>query len=317
MFLPPPQNPQSIGDLVGQAFRVFRQNALFVFRCLLFPSLLSALGSLGLRWCTSYSLNSQDLMPAILPLVSIALSSLLLLLWAQWTLALRNLCFVRMATGYSPTYESSYAYVRRKRWTVLAFYLLYWIVPTALAFLWAVELFASAWLLGAGTLFGTVALIGAILGLVGGLFGLAASLGLTSLATLIVFGVLACEDRPLLEILGRAIGLAIRDFWRGNAFLLLVLTALTAVFIALSLPLIVTSALEVYQGGTLAEATSQTPPWIMAFEEFWMAVVNIVLWPVLWVAGGLYYYDLRLRQEGLDIDRQIEGLEVKLGTTTM
>ena len=72
------------------------------------------------------------------------------------------------------------------------------------------------------------------------------------------------------------------------------------------------SALEFFRHGMSAEHLAdptKVPMYILVLTQAWESLVNMLLWPVTWLTYGLYYYDLRVRQEGLDVLQNLRLLE--------
>ena len=58
-------------------------------------------------------------------------------------------------------------------------------------------------------------------------------------------------------------------------------------------------------------ATQGLPIQWQIFVAFWETVIEMVTQPILFLAFGFYYYDLRLRNEGVDVLESLEALKLK------
>jgi hypothetical protein len=102
------------------------------------------------------------------------------------------------------------------------------------------------------------------------------------------------------------------DFGRSFAFGLLLFIAITAISYPLTLPVVVLSLVDMFQQGLSSETIVESyrmPFYLMVVGQVWESLVNMLLWPVIFMAYGLFYYDLRLRQEGLDLTMRLDALQ--------
>ncbi|MCC6475298.1 MAG: hypothetical protein IT514_16310, partial [Burkholderiales bacterium] len=306
MIEPPSDQPQSIGDLIGRAFRVYRRHLPFFFKILLPPTIASTAGALGLQWAVTAAMSGDAAKPATIALmVGIIISSLIALLLSKWVLAIRQLAFVRMTTGFADTYPEAHAFTHSKRWVIVALYVLSIVTMSVVVGAWAIAMTA------------TYSIINASPGLrVAGLFlstvGLIFALTLAVLTTLLVFSVTACENQSLGGYISRASELTMAGLWRSIGFGALMAVTLTAISYPLSLPVVLLSLFDIFQQGVAASEsmldTYRMPFYVMVISQCWESIINMLLWPVIFIAYGYFYYDLRLRQEGLDLARRLDSL---------
>jgi len=127
-----------------------------------------------------------------------------------------------------------------------------------------------------------------------------------------VLAVLACEDLPLSATVNRGLSLASNNLGHTLTFGLLLFAAISALSYPLSLPVVAFTIVDSIQqelgSGSISEAY-KLPLYLMVINQAWESLINMLLWPAMFLAYGLLYYDLRLRQEGLDIARTLEALE--------
>jgi hypothetical protein len=308
LFDAPPDRPQSVGDLIGRAFRIYRRHIPLFFKVLLGPTLASAVGAVGLQWAVSYGIAMGT---SWLPVTASVLSmSLILLIWAKWVLTLRQLAFVRITAGFADTYESAYSFISQRKWIILGQYLLAFITSIVLFGLWGALIAVVYFLPRMGLPSMVISLVGILLGIT----GMVASLCTIMLIGLLVFCVVACENETFGGSITRGFLLAFNDFGRTCSFVLLLFTAVTAISYPLSLPVVALSLGDVVHQGLNSPNLAQSynvPMYLLIISQLWESVVNMLLWPVIFLAYGLFYYDLRQRQEGLDIIRSLDELESK------
>ncbi|MBI4532524.1 MAG: hypothetical protein HY711_01145 [Candidatus Melainabacteria bacterium] len=307
MFDSPPQQPQSLGDLLGRAFRIYRRNIPLFFKVLLGPTVVSAVGALGLQWAATYGLT-QTMLSSVLLLATLVTVSLIILLGADWILVLRQLAFVRMANGFAQDYTSAYAYMNQRKWQVLVLSLMSGLIMICAMLAWILALILVVMLPKTTPTFQVLSLGGAILGVV----GFAGSTALILVISCLAFSILACEQRSVWELIGRGWDLIFSDLWRSLAFSLLLLLAVTAISYPLSLPVMILTIIDMCRHGLAAETLRESytmPLYLMVINQVWESLIHMLLWPVIFLAYGLFYYDLRLRQEGLDVLQRLEGLE--------
>lgn len=316
MFEPPPDQPQSVGDLIGRAFRVYRRHIPLFFKVLIGPTIVSTFGALGLQWSVTYGAgggqSSQVELPLLIGIVSV--SSIVLVI-TKWILTVRQLAFVRIMAGFARDYPTAYEYVRQRRWAVLGLYAIGAVFMVFSMGAWIVELSLTTFLPKVGLLMALLTVLGVVVGVVGVL----ATMALIVMVGFLVFSVAACENQPVGVLISRGISLTMNDFWRASAFGILLFIAISAISCPLSLPVVVLSLVDMFQQGVSSETlvdSYRMPLYLMVVSQVWESLVNMLLWPVIFMAYGLLYYDLRLRQEGLDLARRLDALEQQAASQT-
>lgn len=309
MFEPPSDQPQSVGDLIGRAFRVYRRNIPLFFKVLLGPTIFATIGSLGLQWAVTYGVTPEPTQGMSLPLLAaLIIVSIIILLAAKWILAVRQLAFVRMMAGFASDYATAYDYVARRKWMVLALYLSGVALMVAAFVVWVLEMALMALL----PRFGLAMAIFTVFGVLIGAFGLLGSVCLIVLVGFLVFSAAACEDVPLTMLISRGLSLTLNDFGRSLGFGVLLVIAITAISYPLTLPVVILSLVDMFREGISSETivgSYRMPFYLMVVGQVWESLVNMLLWPVIFMAYGLFYYDLRLRQEGLDLTMRLDALQ--------
>src|SRR4030095_1145980 len=70
LFDPPSDHPQSVCDLIGRAFRVYRRKIPLFFKVLIGPTIFATVGSLGLQWAVTYGVGTESTHSISLPLLA-------------------------------------------------------------------------------------------------------------------------------------------------------------------------------------------------------------------------------------------------------
>jgi hypothetical protein len=304
LFAPPPDQPQSVGDLVGRSFRIFRRNVPVFFKVLLGPTLITSVGSLGIQWVPNYGMTTKGAGLGIA--AAVAVVSLFILAFGKWLLTLRQLAFVRMVTGFAPDYETAAKFVQQKKWNVLAIFCLAVISLFASGMGWGI-LMALVAFLGRGSVLAVVLTVAGEILCVAGLF---LTIAAVLMISYMILCVVACEETSLSDAISRGYSLVLGDFWRSCSFLLLLVTAVTSLLYPLSIPILLITFGDAIQHNVVSDLENYTVPlYVMVISQIWESLVNMMIWPVAFMACGLYYYDVRIRQEGLDISRRLDEFE--------
>lgn len=310
MFDCPPAKPQSVGDLIGRSFRLYRSHLSLLFRILIGPTTVAACGALGVQFFLSKLMESTAARTDVLPYAVIGISFIVVLI-AKWILTIRQLALVRMAAGFDSNYATAHTWLNKRKWRVLLLASAIFGATVLVVGVWTIELVLATQLLKGNTAETLLASAGLLLAPIGTAF----SILLIMLLSFITFSAFACEDQRLSTIINRGFSLAFGDFWRTVAFGLLLYATVVFTTIPLSLPLVAASAFDMYQHSLTSSADYdgyQMPLHLMVVSHVWEALINMLLWPVAFMAFGLFYHDLRLRQEGLDIRKELDVLERKV-----
>jgi len=312
VFTSLPESPQGVGDLVGLACRLVRANIKLIWNFLLIPTVFATGAGILFQWVFTYGAanvaSTKDIGTAF-GLAGIWLVGFSVFMVAWWILALRLLALVRVILKFSPTLDEATAYMYRRKWAVLGIY------------------FASFALL-LGGIFASVAVMASGMLLSGQGPSLATALSVT-LGGVLMTGIivlyllvshmalcmLACEDEPVMAIIGRSANMVLRHFWRSVAFGLVFAVTFTVVSYPMSLPVAVLTFSDAMQhglGGGGPEGPFsggyKPPLYILVLAQTWESVMGMYLRPFVVFAFGLFYFDLRLRSEGLDIRRKLQSM---------
>ena len=98
------RSPSSVGDLIGYAMRICRQQVLSLIRILLVPSIIELIGKIvliyGLHILVASGVNK---VPVIVQSCSLITVGLIISLAAEFFLTLRQLALVRLYGGFANT----------------------------------------------------------------------------------------------------------------------------------------------------------------------------------------------------------------------
>lgn len=313
MYSSLPDSPQQVGDLIGAGIRICRRNIRLIFQKLLVPSIFTTLAGIVFQWVFTYGVSmvaeTKDI-PTGIGLFFLWSAASLVFFGAWWVLGLRLLALVRMALGFSSNYEEGWAFMNRHKWNLLGVYFLgFLIFAVAMTFL-AIALMAAAMASGAAS---TSPGLGVGLTIFLSFWALILMIVVYLLGTHLSFCVLACEEISVPAVIGRSLNLIFRHFWRALGFGCLFSLTFFIISIPLTLPISVLTLADYFQhglSGKEALAAAYKPPlYVLVIAQTWESIIGIVLRPMVLFCFALFYYDLRLRSEGLDINRQLQLLE--------
>lgn len=306
MFTSLPESPQGVGDIVGLGCRLVRANIKLIWNFLLVPTVFATVAGIVFQWVITYGVSnwsqSKDVSMAFM-LGGLWLVGLIVFAIAWWILGLRLLALVRASLRFSPTLEDAKHALYKKKWAVLGVYFL-----TFLLLLGGILVCGLIIALG-GFLTGYGASIPAALAFTLGFFAFLAVIGLYLLVAHMALVMLACEEDSVIVVMGRSMGLVFKHFWRTAAFGLLFSLTFTVISYPMSLPVAVITFSDAIQHGLAQGGEGYKPPlYVLVLAQTWESLMGMYLRPLVMIAFGLFYYDLRLRSEGLDIKRKLETM---------
>lgn len=305
-----PENPQSVGDIIGRAVRVFRNNIPLIFKSLITPSIFLMAGSFAIQYTLSYGV--VDVAKTSNWVYGIVLAVIFFVGWVtatigSWVVSLRQLALVRLFLGFSPDWKSADQNLWGKKWTLVGLYMFTVMIFSCIFGLWFIQLGFVGVFVGLlkdhPTALGLVSVIGFAVWLLGVCF----TGGLGFMVVMVGFSCMACEDVPFFTIMGRAFRLTFSNFWRSLGFGFVLTCVMTSLYYPLALPVVALSLADYFRAGVSAAnaETYQVPLYILAVDQVWEALTGILLRPILFLSFGYYYFDVRLRREGLDIARRL------------
>ncbi len=305
-----PENPQSVGDIIGRAVRVFRTNVPLIFKALIMPSIFLMAGSFAIQYTLSYGV--VDVAKTSNWVYGIVLALVFFVGWVvatigSWIVTLRQLALVRLFLGFSPDWKTADQNLWNKKWVLVGLYIFTAMIFSCIFGLWFIQLGFVGVFVGLlkdhPTALGLVSLIGFTVWLL----GVALTAGLSFMVVMVGFSCMACEDVPFFTIMGRAFRLTFSNFWRSLGFGIVLTCVMMALYSPLALPVVALSLADYFRAGvsTANAETYQVPLYILAVDQVWEALTGMLLRPIMFLSFGYYYFDVRLRREGLDIVRRL------------
>jgi hypothetical protein len=297
-----PTKPQTVGDLIGRAFRTYRANIPIFVQVLMWPTLVSIIGKVGVQWGLT-EVARKEPAAIMIGLVAMVIGAIIAMI-SVFILTMRQLAFVRIVNGFAKDYKEAYAFVKTRLWNLLGLIIVGDLIAFWAMIIWAVVVVLAALLMKGGTFM----IIISALGMLMSMLGMFATFIVYWLVGFICITLTSCEDVGIGKALGRGFNLTFRDF--GRTFLFGFVLSLTVMMMQypLSLPALLLSLFEVFRHGMSSDFSSdptKVPLYLLVLTQAWESMVNMILWPVIFVAFGLFYYDLRMRQEGVDVEQKL------------
>lgn len=291
-------SPQTTGDLVGRAVRVYRTNIRQWAPLLLWPTITVLLGRVIYQASAFYFQQNQSQFM----LLGLLLLGFAVVIIGKWWLCLKLLSFVRFANRFSSSLADAMAYMKRRKWTLAGITMLCLTIFTAVSILWMLEIIASGVLL-------KIAVGPAVIAMVFGFLGFLVSFAFIVFAFFLSVSALACEDSGVTSLLSRGFTLASKSFWRTMWCGFIAALTVNLIATPLWLPISLIGSVDAIRAGS---STLQSLPlhWQVTIAV-WETLIEMVTQPILVLAYGFYYYDLRLRYEGVDVLEALETIKLK------
>jgi hypothetical protein len=318
-----PETPQGVGDLIGLAFRMVRRNLGTIFRFILVPSIFTVAAGIAFQWVFTYGTaaisESRNITDA-LGLAGGFIVATILFCVSWWILGMRLLALTRVALGFSGSLEDAWQYMLKRKWALAGLYTLGLMLFTGAIMGWCILLVIGGFaggMLGIGSEVAKVVVIG--LSSTVCVLGMLITGCVYMLASHLAYCVLACEDTPVTAVIGRSVQLTMRHPMRTLAFGIVFLVTFSVISYPLSLPVAAATFVDALQHGLNTAATAggasayRPPMYLLVMTQAWEAAMGVILRPLVVFSFGLLYYDLRLRNEGMDIQRKLELIESRSG----
>ncbi len=302
-----PEKPQTLGDLIGHSIRIFRSNVPLLYSVFLWPSIATCASMAACRLIFGHWISLHKMSLELFSLHAVAeLVSISVLAFAQWELMLRGLAVLRLTVVGDDSYEQAYQYAIRRWRAALLVYTLTIVMPLFVMIFWTIVgilviLFAQQFNLKQHITMLPFAVIGLLFTL---------TLCWSFLFGSMMLCVLACENINVKQAVERAESLSLHYLWRGGSFVALLGIVLLLLSFAIDMPLIVISLLDSYfhSGPSQFGIAYQLPMYLEVLTACWGSIMNIVLFSIAIIADGLYYHDVCLRFDGLDIKMKLAQL---------
>ena len=295
----------SVGDLIGRAFRFWRLHIPLIMQVLLWPTVISIAGKIGIQWgITLFARKDFSIWPAAALAIG---AGFIITIVTAFLLILRNIALIRLCNGFADDFKEAYEYVRTRSGTLIGLVVLGTILISGVMLLWIGELVIAAVLFRPGTALVFVMAFAMWIGLVGVILSAIMYWAIGA----VVMSAMACEEKGIGALIGRGFSLTFNDFGRSLFFAILLIVTVYSLHYPLSLPAICVTVFELFRHGVSSANSNpmHMPLYVLVFTEAWESIVNMFIWPVTWLAFGQFYYDLRIRQEGLDVLQTLNQIE--------
>jgi hypothetical protein len=300
--------PLSIGDIVGRAFRIFRQHLLLIGKTLALPTIFLALGRIAVLVGASFGVKYMNNPAAGALWFCLAGAGAFTMFGAMINFWIRQMALVRFLCGYSPSYEDARLFLKDKIYSLIALSISSFMASLGAAILWMIVLFVSMPGLKAQGLMPVISSVGLAIGIL----GMAASLIMISIVTQLVMTALALEKGELGPMIAKSFSLTMHAFARSIVFLVVTVASIMLLAYPLSLPASLLVFGHMMVSGALTGAPEpNVPMWIQVFNSVWETIVNMVIGPVYYLSYGLFYTDLCVRQEGVDLIERLDEVEAE------
>lgn len=298
-----PDSPRSLGDLVGLGFRLVRKNWQSIVSIFLVPSLFFSMALSGSQFCFVHWVQAQSLDPGFFAVhMACGLGLALVMIACQWEIALRSCAFLRCVLSMDKEYSVAYEYARGRQREIMTVYAVSFMLPSLVAIIWTF-LFVSTLYLGTGDTLGKVLCI--VLGFLEGLtFVVAFSYSL--LYTAIAFVAVCGTESGVKESLREGFVLSGTAIMRGLSYICLLLVSIFIVTLPLYLPVIFLGIWEGYVQGKMDEINF--PVYLRVLEAISSCVINMLSLGAALSGVALFYRDVKMRRQGLDIDEGLSKL---------
>jgi hypothetical protein len=299
--------PSSVGDVIGRSFRLCRSQIKFLARIQLMPTIIELLGNL-LIVVGAHNIASGDT-SHIWQSLAILMPGLFLRLLGEFFLTIRHMAVIRWFTGFSSNYKDAYDFVwKRKFYLVFAVTAIYMLTTAAIVF-WCI-------VMGVSLVFVKVKALAivAALSIIGCVFAMFASLLICTLPLILIGPAIACESSDFTTVMGEGLKLTFGNLFRTLYFSVLLLVTVYVVAAALdSVPIVVT--LTEYVRAIIIGGVAKIPKtgnlYTQIFASVWRSGSNMFVSPFVFVACGLFYADIRMRLDGLDLTKTLSKFKVE------
>jgi len=301
----PHPDAQSVGDLVGQAFQIYRANIAVWFKFLLFPTIFVLFARVLFQVSTAGMAagkaggGGQEFMVLLFGIASLTA------LGARWFLYLRQMALVRVVNGLSNDLIDAFKVVVNRQGALVAVGFLVVLLVIAVSAACGLTVVASAFLFRKGSPLAFVPIIMVYASLLSWLV----SIGFVYTVSFLVSCAAVCEKIPISQVIGKGLKLSARSFPRTLLGGFLITATLTVLGPPLWLPVIIYYALDALRIGYDASGGTLPLHW-QIIGAAWESIVDMVVWPVCFIFYGLYYADMKIRQEGQDMADELAILKI-------
>ncbi|MDX2106022.1 MAG: hypothetical protein SFY67_06430 [Candidatus Melainabacteria bacterium] len=230
----------------------------------------------------------------------------LIALGARWFLYLRQLAIVRIVNGLSTELFDSLKVVMKRQGALLAVGFIVCLLIIGISIACGLTVVTSAFLFRKGSALAFVPIIIVY----ASFFSWLVAMCFVYTATFLVSCAAVCEKIPISQVISKGLSLSIRAFRRTLLGGFLITVAIVILGPPLYLPVIVFCAVDAFRIGYDAAGANIPLHWQILWSA-WESIVDMVVWPVCFIFYGLYYADMKVRQEGQDMVDELAVLKVR------
>jgi hypothetical protein len=297
---------ESVGDLIGQAIRLYRANFIAILRALILPTIVFTAGRIVLQFAVAQH-PSFDLKN---PANYLGLLGICMIIAPLWMLTLRQVALTTHLVGYASSFVDAYRKIGTKQWQLfgclwlssLAFFVnaVAWLI-----FAIVLALLYRSFSQSSDNVIAPVAIVLiTIAGVMIGSFLVTAFWGFSCFT-------FSVEDKDFAKALQTAVSYIAGNAVRVIMFVLAVGVCMSALMPPLYLPPVLVGALEGYRYAVAhGRSMTQIPPYLLVFGQVWESMINMFLWPLFFFCLGLFYRDLTVRERATDVVKRLEQLEL-------
>ena len=291
---------------MGRAFQIYRANISGWFKFLLFPTLFVLIARVIFQVSSSGMMATKAAPGTKALMVLLFCSASLIALGARWFLYLRQLAIVRVVNGLSSELVDSLKVVMKRQGALLAVGFLVILLIIGASIICGLTVIVSAFLFRKGSPLAFVPIIMVY----ASLFSWLTSMGFIYTAAFLVSCAAVCEKIPVSRVIAKGLSLSVRAFPRTLLGGFLITVAITILGPPLYLPVIIFCAADAFRLGYDASGGNIPLHWQILWSA-WESIVDMVVWPVCFIFYGLYYADMKVRQEGQDMVDELAVLKVR------
>lgn len=295
-----PLSPQTTGDLIGRAIRTYRSNLIPWARLLLWPTIGVLVGRVIIQLAGYFASesNATDDLARSAPFFACLLGGLVIVFVFKWLLLTRQLALVRLSTGFSNNFDDAFNFIKSRQLTMFGTIVVCVFMILAVGMLWALELIFFAILLKWSMI--------AAIGIAVGAAGLIISELFIYFTLYLSLASLACDENADSS---RGFNIANKSRFRTLFAGALITLTVFLLAIPMSSPAFIFIVIDSLRLGP-ASGTHHPYYWQVVLAA-WETLVEMLTSPLIFLSYGFYYYDLRLRFEGVDVLEQLNQFKLE------
>lgn len=223
---------------------------------------------------------------------------------ARWFLLLRQLSLVRLVNGSSENLQESLKFVigRQGALVVIGLAIVISLILASIACGLFVILCAFLFKRGSPLSFVPIIMV------YGSFFAWCISVGFIQAAGFLVACAAVCEKERISQVIAKGVSLSGRAFFRTLLGGFLIMVAVSALGPPLWLPVFVVCIADAFRMGFENHSSAIPFHWLVLWST-WESLIDMIVWPVCFIFFGLYYSDMKIRQEGQDLTDNLTKLQ--------